>query len=114
MENYLSLEERIIAAVQAFHLGNFTTKKSCAAHYRVSYKRFLSRLSGRPSRRDKKISNRRLDDDEEQVIIDFIKKLENAGIHGTSKTIETCANYLIKTRHRAVGAETPPNVAKSG
>jgi hypothetical protein len=100
-------ETRLSNAITQWKRGIFTTKRQCAAVCAVSYNLLIARLSGRTSRHERKPVNKRLTPQEENAVIAFMLRLDTAGIQGNVRTIETCANTLIKSRITGP-LETPP------
>jgi Tc5 transposase DNA-binding domain len=100
-------ETRLSDAIKQWERGIFTTKRQCAAICAVSYNLLVARLSGRKSRCERKPVNKRLTPQEENAILAFMLRLDTAGIQGNVRTIETCANTLIKSRITGP-LESPP------
>jgi len=88
-------ETTISLAIHAWKRGEFPSKAACAAKFGVEVHLFKARLAGRRPRTEKRPANCRLLPAEERAIIEFMGRLADLGIHGTRKTIETHANYLI-------------------
>jgi len=91
-------ETTISLAIHAWIHSKFPSKTACAAKFGVEVHVFKARLAGRRPRTEKRPVNCRLLPAEERAIIEFMGLLADLGIHGTRKTIETHANYLISQR----------------
>ena len=88
----------MLAAIAAWKRGEYRTKASCAREHGLVVDTFCRRLAGHGSREDRDGPRKHLHPDEEQAIINFMLMLDNIGINGTLRTIETMAISLIKKR----------------
>src|SRR5688572_14558450 len=95
-------------ALDAWKHGLYPSKAACAREFGVEPHLLRARLRGRGSRTDRDGPNQRLTHDETRAVINFILKLDNLGINGTFRTIETTAWWLINACPKIPGADPPP------
>ena len=94
-------ENRLFNAIDAFNHGEFKTKRAAASQFDVPYRLFVNRLAGRGTRQDKDAPNKRLTDEEERAVINFMLSLDANQLRGTARTIETTAMHLLYRRPRS-------------
>jgi hypothetical protein len=102
-----NLENRLLDAIDAFNRGEFKSKRAAASHFDVPYRLFVNRHAGRRTRQEKEAPNKRLTDEEEQAVINFMLSLDSNEIRGTARTIETTAMHLLNRRPRSQSDPDP-------
>jgi hypothetical protein len=78
---YIEHEARVMQAYEAFQSGEFTSITACALQYACNRRNLQNRLTGTPSKSDRFPTCRRHTDAQEQVIVDYIIRLDNITCH---------------------------------
>lgn len=102
-ESYIEIEKRISVACDAYSARGKTKIMPLSREFHVPYGRLLSRIKGRDSRSTRPITNRALDEAQEQLVIQWIISLDNTNASPTPKMIEQYANQMLSRSGQVVG-----------
>jgi hypothetical protein len=108
-----SKEAQIQLALQALKQDANLSQRRAAAIYRVPQKTLSDRHTGRPSRADSIANSRKLDNNEEEVIIKHVLELDARGFSPRLSDVATMANSLRAERNLGpVGVNWPSTFVK--
>ncbi|KAJ8113412.1 hypothetical protein OPT61_g4450 [Boeremia exigua] len=106
-------EAQLQLALQALKQDANLSQRRAAAIYSVPQKTLSDRRAGRPSRGDTMPNSRRLDNNEEQVIVDHILELDARGFGPRLADVAAMANSLRAERNLGpVGTNWPSTFVK--
>jgi hemin uptake protein HemP len=88
----LPREDRIILAIQTMKSNALLSQRRAAAIYNVQESTLRTRRAGKASRRDILANSSRLSRSEEEVIIQYIRKLDARGFAPTLSYVQEMAN----------------------
>jgi hypothetical protein len=109
----ISLEARILLALQALNQGQFLSSRAAAAAYNVSKSTLNTRRAGVASRRDIAPNSMKLTKLEEEVIVKAILDLDLRGYPPTYLRVRGQANLLLTARGGGeVGINWPANFVR--
>ncbi|KAF4332164.1 hypothetical protein FBEOM_14043, partial [Fusarium beomiforme] len=91
-------EARIILALQAYQEDPKLSLRRAAFLYDVHFRTLHYRSQGRQARADCIPNGRKLSDQEEQVIVEYILNLDSRGFPSRYRDIEEMANRLLAER----------------
>ena len=94
----LPVEDRIILAIQALRSDALLSQRHAAAIYNVPETTLRNRRAGITSRRDIQANSSRLHKHEEEVVIQYIRKLDARGFAPTLSYVREMANQLLAKR----------------
>jgi hypothetical protein len=94
----LPREDRIILAIQAMKSNASLSQRRAAAIYNVQESTLRTRRAGKASRRDISANSSRLSRSEEEMIIQYIRKLYARGFAPTLSYVREMANQLLAAR----------------
>ncbi|KAJ5365290.1 hypothetical protein N7517_008176 [Penicillium concentricum] len=89
-------EERIQAALEAFHATTKPNIAKLAREFDVPYHQLRGRTRGRQSNSDRAKATKTLNSIQEKVLITWVESLDNAYISPTPELVEKSANRLLK------------------
>ena len=92
----LSREDRIVLAIQAIKSDALMSIRRAAATYNVPESTLRHRRAGRTSQRDLHSSQSRITKNEEEVIVQRIRKLDKRGFTPTFTYVRSMANQLLR------------------
>jgi hypothetical protein len=93
-----STERRLILALQAIQNDPNLSVRRAAQIYQVPHRTLADRRAGRPSRRDITPKSRKLTDQEERAIVQYILQLDSKGFPPRISSVEDMANHLLAQR----------------
>jgi hypothetical protein len=96
--NLLSTGDRVILAIQAIQSNSSLTQRRAAHVFSVRESTLRNRRAGKASRRDSHPNPSRLKRDEEEAIVQYIKKLDARGFAPTLSYVREMANQLLAAR----------------
>ncbi|SCO91748.1 related to transposase [Fusarium oxysporum] len=91
-------EARIILALEAYQADPKLSLRRAAFLYDVHFQTLHHRSQGRQARDDYIPSSRKLSDQEEQLIVEYILNLDSRGFPSRHRDIEEMANRLLAER----------------
>jgi hypothetical protein len=94
----LPSEERIILAIKAMKSNASLSQRRAAAIYNVQESTLRTRRAGKPSRRDISANSSKLSRNEEDTIVQYIRKLDARGFAPTLSYVREMANQLLAAR----------------
>jgi hypothetical protein len=94
----LPREDRIILAIQAMKSNALLSQRRAAAMFNIQESTLRRRRAGKTSRRDISANSSRLSRSEEEVIIQYIRKLDERGFAPTLSYVREMANQLLAAR----------------
>lgn len=94
----LPYEERVILAIQAIKSDASLSQRRAAALYNVNQSTISNRRAGQTSRRDSHPNRSKLSKNEEEVIVQTIRKLDKRGFAPTFSYVRDMANQLLVAR----------------
>jgi hypothetical protein len=92
-------EARILLALQAYQADPKLSLRRAAFMYDVHFQTLHYRSQGRQARVDYIPSSRKLSDQEEQVIVEYILNLDSRGFPSRHRDLEEMANRLLADRN---------------
>ncbi|RKK76014.1 hypothetical protein BFJ69_g7344 [Fusarium oxysporum] len=93
-----TVEARIILALQAYQADPKLSLRRAAFLYDVHFQTLHFRSQGRQARADCVPNGRKLSDQEEQLIVEYILNLDSRGFPSRHRDIEEIANRLLADR----------------
>lgn len=113
LAQHASCEVNIYFAISALNENQIQTERRAAATFEVSRATLRRRRVGKPARRDCQPHSKKLTQQEEEVIVDYILDLDTRGFSPTYNAVREMANLLLLRRGgRPVGRDWPPNFVK--
>jgi len=94
----LDYEKRVAEAAQAYNSGQFSSICAAARKFKVDRQTLSNRLDGMPPLTAKIPSNKALNPIQEDILLYWIRFLDNAGFPATKSMVVSYAN---ETRRRA-------------
>ena len=94
-------EERIECALQDFYDGDYASIAKAAQAYGVKARTVQRRVQGTGSRYSRPVNNRALNLAQEQVLFDYIARLDLIGMHAKPGMLRVSANAILKLAHPA-------------
>ena len=94
----LSTEDRVIQAIQAMKSNASLTQRQAAHRYDIHESTLRNRRAGKASRRDTQPNRSKLQRNEEEAIIQYIRKLDARGFAPTLSYVREIANQLLAAR----------------
>lgn len=116
-ESYSQIEGRITAVINSLReLPEDEQAKvsisSAARFYKVPYDRLNRRWKGLPSKSTRKPTNRKLSDEQENALWQYLKRLDEIGTCALLPMVTDAANFIIKNNHPPESSEPPPVVGE--
>jgi phage baseplate assembly protein W len=109
---YHQIEARIEEAVAyQSELSQSLKITVLATTFGVPYQRLRRRLQGSESRSTRSPTNMRLSNDEEEVLLTYLRRCERLGVHARVQAVTISANSLLRRSH--VGTEPAPRVTSN-
>ena len=96
--NDLSYDQRFDLAITAIQTSQISSIRHASKLYEVPFTTLRDRLSGRITRHNAQINNRKLTTTEEKALLQRVKSLDNNGFSPTLPFVEKMANQLLKQR----------------
>ena len=93
-----TIEARINLALQAYQADPKLSLRRAAKIYDIPFQSLHYRSQGRQARADCVPNNRKLNDLEEQVIVQYILDLDSRGFPSRHRDVEEMANRLLTDR----------------
>jgi hypothetical protein len=94
----LPREDRIILAIKAIESNVLLSQRRAAAIYNVQESTLCTRRAGKPSQRNISANSSKLLRHEEEVVIQYIRKLDARGFAPTLSYMREMANQLLAAR----------------
>jgi hypothetical protein len=100
------IEARIQNAIRALEIQEKPNISKTAREFNVNVRTLNARFRGRPSLKDRAPTNRKLTDEQDKTIIQYIETLEGFLIRPLPQMIVDAANSVLKADHS--DPTTPP------
>jgi len=112
VEPYIDIEARIQAALTFLHTtGEDTPNLSAIAkRFELPYHRFRARWLGRPSKQERFSGSKKLSDDQEAAVCQYLDRLDTVGTCARIQMVSGCANTVLQQAHQ--GPEPAPLVSE--
>jgi hypothetical protein len=91
----LPREDRIILAIEAIESNALLSQQRAAAIYNVQESTLRTQRAGKPSQRDISANSSKLSRHKEEVVIQYIRKLNKQGFAPTLSYVREMANQLL-------------------
>ena len=104
-------EGRIVLALQAYQLGQFSSLRAAARSYEVSHITLTRRHQGTPSRADFVSPHLKLTQTEEATLVQWILSMDTRGISPTHALVHEMAELLLAERVQ-VASTTQPKIGR--
>ena len=110
VEPYEEVEIRIQAAVSFIQArpDERINVAEIARTYEIPVARLRARLQGRQSRQDRPGANRKLSEDQELAVYQYLDPLDSIGTSARIAMVSSCANAILGYGH--TGSDPPPRV----
>jgi hypothetical protein len=105
-------EGRILLAINAFQLGQFSSVRKAAVAYSIDFSTLARRLKGRVARVDKRANGHKLTTTEEEVLEQWILCMDTRGYSLTITGVRDAARLLLQQRigpSASIGKNWPRN-----
>ncbi len=100
---YQERDARVMQAYEAFQNGDYTNVTKCALEYACNRRNLQNRLTGTPSKSDRFPTCRRHTEVQEQIIVDYIIRLDDMNMSLTIGLVVDAANRLLPSGAPSVG-----------
>ena len=108
---YQQIEQRIANAMDyRSHTQIPTTITELATMFNVPYQRLQRRLQGHNSRSTRAPTNMRLNSEQEEAILTYMRRCERLGVCARARAITISANSILRRSHE--GDSLPPTVTQ--
>ena len=94
--SYSEIESRIKVALEALSERDRPNVSAAARQFRVPEQRLRARYKGRLSRQERPAANRKLSEDQELAVCQFLDQLNTIGTSARMTTITSCANSILR------------------
>ena len=111
-ESYSEIESRIREALDALSKRDKPNIAAAAREFRVPEQRLRARWNGRVSKQERPAANRKLSEDQELAVCQYIDRLDSIGTAVRTTTITTFANSILRRCHTDT-ATPPPTVSEN-
>ena len=98
-EAYYAREKRYIDAIKVFHEGWYVDAAKCARAFEVTAKVLRDRLHEKTSKSTRIAPNKRLTEAQEQVVKNYVKRLDDQNMSLTSKLVVDVVNYILQMKN---------------
>lgn len=102
---YLAREARISKAIEVLRTGEYTIVAPCAVAFDVSRRTLNNRWNGMASKSTRIPAKKRLTEEQEQSVIDYLTRNHERGMALAVKRVEEAANFILGEGFRAVGKQ---------
>ena len=110
-DTYSDIEDRISNALQCLQQSKHPNVAAVAKELDVPYKRLLARFNGRKSRSTRPPTNRKLTEEQEGALCQYLDSLDDIYISATRKQCSATANLLLMRAHGSQPG-SPPTVGE--
>jgi len=109
--SYCDIEERIEDALYRLGQPEAPPVTAVAREFNVPYQRLLARLHGRPSKSTRPPTNRKLTEEQESALCQYLNALDEIYMSATRKHCYTTANLILARAHGSKPG-SPPTIGK--
>jgi len=102
---YSAREARISKAIEVLRTGEYTIVAPCAVAFDVSRRTLNNRWNGMASKSTRIPAKKRLTEEQEQSVIDYLTRNHERGMALAVKRVEEAANFILGEGFRAVGKQ---------
>ena len=95
-------ENAIKQAIQDIYEGLYFNVAQTAAAHVISSRTLRNRLQEATSLKKRPATNKALSTTQEQVLLDYIARINQIDISSTSKILQSSVNYILRREHRRV------------
>lgn len=93
---YYALEKRYLEATEAWIEGEFKSVEACAGYYGLKRRTLRRRVNGGCSKSTRFHSTNRLNEDQEDSLIRYLKRLDDMNMSPTPKLVVGAAKYILQ------------------
>ena len=97
--SYFEIESRINEALGALSERDRPNISADAREFRVPEQRLRARCKGRLSRQERPAANRKLSEDQELTVCQYLDRLDMIGTSARMTMITSCANSILRRSH---------------
>ena len=112
VEPYVDIEARIQAALTFISTtqNDYPNLASLAKSYEIRLERLRAHWQGRQSKLDRPGANRKLSEDQEAVVCQYLDRLDMLGTSARLQMVSSCANAILQKSY--IGSGTAPIVSE--
>ena len=112
VEAYVDIEARIQAALTFISTtqDDYPNLASLAKSYEIPLERLRARWQGRQSKLDRPGANRKLSEDQEAAVCQYLDRLDMLGTSARLQMVSSCANAILQKSY--IGSGTAPIVSE--
>ena len=107
--HYKDEEFDVLTALEVARRCETPNLTAIAREYKVDYQRLKRRFKGGSSKSTRQPTNRKLTDEQEDALIEYVKRMDHVGTGARIEMVERSANQILAQAH-GDSSTTPPTV----